>query len=377
MFCITDATVALTWVDDKRMANSLVSDSQPDFDPELIADFRAEFQDAGDIVQGILVALESAADSHEHLHALFRALHSIKSNLRMMQLNVLSEFIHVLENILDDMREERINYDNRFSDIVLLSLEQVQDVFTAMFAGDVTCEHRLDPLQRLLENIHADHANIAQHFQAALCYLDPGLVDSDANAQKQHLSDLEFFGQFAAFIENRLDYEPGSMQRILTMAEQLNALAGQPVEVEQLRAAVYMHDSGMAFLSSAIFRKESELSGEEKLQLQRHVNLAADLLEHLAIWEEACQIVRQHHERFDGEGYPNQLSGGQICAGAKLLAIVDTFDAMTHKRAHREQRRTVLRAVAEINAQAGKQFDPAWVELFNTWIRHHYLHKSA
>lgn len=358
------------------MSQGLHPESQPDFDPALIDDFRDEFQDAYDTVQGILVILESAEDKHENLHALFRALHSIKSNLRMMQLNVLSEFIHALENILDDMREDRISYDNRFSDIILLSLEQVRDVFNSMFVGDVTNENHLKPLQSLLENIHTDDAHVSQHFLAALQYLDPALVEVTDNSQKQHITDLEFFTQFAAFIETRLDYEQGTTHRIITMAEQLNILAGYPADVEHLRAAVYLHDSGMAFLPSDLLCKDGELGADEKLQLQRHVNLAADLLEHLGIWNEACQIVRQHHERFDGEGYPNQLSGEQICAGAKLLAIVDTFEAMTHKRAHREHRRTVLRAVAEINAQSGKQFDPAWVELFNTWIRQHFLAKT-
>ena len=79
----------------------------------------------------------------------------------MMQWNALSEFIHVMENILDDMREARIAYENRFSDIILLSLEQVRENFTAMFADEFSSEHKLEPLQRLLQQIHLDHANVA------------------------------------------------------------------------------------------------------------------------------------------------------------------------------------------------------------------------
>ena len=143
------------------MSDDLTSRDSHGFDPELIADFRDEFQDAYDTIQGILVALEQTQDKHIQLHALFRAMHSIKSNLRMMQLNALSEFIHVMENILDDMREARIAYENRYSDIILLSLEQVRENFTAMFADEFSSEHKLEPLQRLLQQIHLDHANVA------------------------------------------------------------------------------------------------------------------------------------------------------------------------------------------------------------------------
>ena len=355
------------------MSHTTHTNPHDDFDPELIGDFRDEFQDAFDTIQGILVMLGQAQDRHEHLHALFRALHSIKSNLRMMQLNTLSEFVHVMENILDDMREDRLAYDNRFSDIILLSLEQVREAFTAMFAGADSEAVPLQTLQALLENIHRDHANAMGHFTAALRHLDPLAVDTKQDAQDQRACDLEFFASLSAFVERRLAYEPGTTGRLLGMAEQMNALAGHPIDERQLRAAIYMHDFGMAFVSAELLHRQAELNAEEKRKLQRHAGLAADLLAHSQIWDEASAIVRQHHERVDGEGYPHRLRGEQLCAGARLLAIVDTFEAMTQRRGYREQRRAVLRVVAEINAQAGKQFDPFWVEVFNKWVRQVYI----
>ena len=325
-------------------------DATPVIDTELVNDFRDEFHDAFEQVQAILVELEYAEDKHDQLHALFRVLHSIKSNLRMMQLNALSEFIHALENILDDMREDRIEYDNQFSDATLLSLEKVEVTFEAIFAGDHSAFDKLLPLQALLEKVHEDLANFSNHLRNVLRHLDPGLLDEVSSDNDEQATDLTFFISLANFMEQRLNYEQGVAQRQLTMAEQLNAIAGNPIEQDQLRAAIYVHDVGMIFLPQSLLKKEGIYTEEERHSLAIHPELGAQLLEQLTIWSAASEIVLQHHERVDGQGYPNQLQGDQICDGAKLLSIVDTFEAMTHTRAHREHRRTVLRVVAEINA---------------------------
>jgi len=338
-------------------------------DPELIADFRVEFDDAFDNIQGILVKLDRAADKHEDLHGLFRALHSVKSNLRMMQLDALSEFVHAMEDILDDMRSDKINYVTPFSDVSLLCLERVRDVFTAVFAGDADAAQLLDPVKQVLARVHTDHARYELHLQDVLVQLDPTLVATAIPASDERPVDLDFFKQMAVFIERRLGYAEQSLQRMLLMAEQMNALAGNTIDVTQLRAAVYVHDVGMAFLPPQLLGKQGEFSTEERHMLRSHADLGADLLDHLTEWYEASQMVRHHHERQDGQGYPRGLAGQQICAGAKLLAIVDTFEAMTQSRIYREQKRTVLRVVAEINAQVDQQFDRGWVEIFNQWAR--------
>lgn len=341
-------------------------------DPELIGDFRGEYRDAVDAIHGILVDIERAADKHDGLHALFRGLHSIKSNLRMMQLNELSEFVHALESVLDDMRNDRVAYDSRFSDVTLLCLELIHDSFESAFAGQADYLEPLRAVQKALELMHEDSARFARHIQEVLLHLDPTLVAIVPHAADERPADLEFFRQMAAFIERRLGYAVQSMSRTLAMAEQINALAGSPIDVTQLRAAVYVHDVGMAFLPAQLLSKKEVLSDAERALLRKHPELSSDLLAHLGVWQEASRMVREHHERVDGQGYPQGLADAAICAGAKLLAVVDTYEAMTQTRAHREQKRTILRVVAEINAQSGKQFDPHWVNFFNQWIRQCY-----
>lgn len=355
------------------MAEQFDVSTNVDFDPDLVRDFRDEFQDAYYQVETILVELEKSEDKHDGLNALFRALHSVKSNLRMMQFNELSEFIHSLENILDDMRENRLAYDERFSDVTLLSLEQVRDAFDALFSGDNNPAQDLIPLKSILDKAHHEHDNFESHICTALLHLDPLLVEEADTKKDERPSDLDFFAHIANFIEHRLGYDDGATRRQLEMAEQMNALANDPIDIEQLRAAIYVHDVGMAFLPQDLVHKESLFTDEERVSLKEHPVLGAHLLSQLGIWYEASKMVLQHHERMDGTGYPNNLKQDDICHGAKLITIIDTFEAMTHSRAHRDQKRTVLRVVAEINAQSEKQFDPKWVEIFNRWIRQVYI----
>lgn len=84
-------------------------------------------------------------------------------------------------------------------------------------------------------------------------------------------------------------------------------------------------------------------------------------------------MVEQHHERYDGGGYPCGLGQNAICHGAKIIAIADTFEAMSHARADGREKRPMLRVVAEVNAHSGGQFDPIWVEIFNRVIRLRYV----
>ena len=110
------------------------------------------------------------------------------------------------------------------------------------------------------------------------------------------------------------------------------------------------------------------MSPEDKVALCNHPGFAAGLLLRMPGWEPAAEMVAQHHEMPDGAGYPKGLPGAQICDGAKILAIVDAFEAVMLKHINRGKNRSVLRAIAEINA-CDNQFSPEWIEPFNRVIR--------
>ena len=114
----------------------------------------------------------------------------------------------------------------------------------------------------------------------------------------------------------------------------------------------------------------NEKLGEDEIkQIRQHPKWGFDFLKRVPGWETAAKIVLQHHEHFDGNGYPDGTSGSDIQVGARIIAIVDAFISMTSGRADRTTRRTALRAVSEINARKGTQFDPELVDKFNELLR--------
>lgn len=341
------------------------------FDQEIINEFSDEFQDAYDSIQEILIELESSPDNQEKLHALFRILHSVKGNLLMLQLQALSDYVHTLEDILDDMRGGTLRFNNYYSDLFLLAMDYLRDTCRNVFAGIQNTESDLVILQNKLQQIHDDQNNSQKHLMAALAALDPAFRQ-ETNDSSDANFDLDFFKRLADFFEYRSPHEAGYTERILTTTQGLNELAGAPVDESQLNAAVYLHDVGMAFLTQDVVHKSETITPEEHIEIQHHLTISTNLLEKNTNWKTAYTIIKQHHERFDGQGYPDKLSGDEITDGAKILAIADTFEAMTHERAYRQHKRPILRAIAEINSNSGTQFDQKWVEYFNQWVRKRY-----
>jgi HD-GYP domain-containing protein (c-di-GMP phosphodiesterase class II) len=131
---------------------------------------------------------------------------------------------------------------------------------------------------------------------------------------------------------------------------------------------VYLHDVGMMFAPESVWLKVGKLTAADKQLLHEHPGHAAGLLERMPGWAAAAEMVAQHHEMPDGGGYPAGLKTDAICAGAKILAIVDAFEAVTLKHSHRGQTRSLVRAIAEVNA-CDNQFAAEWIGPFNSVIR--------
>jgi len=181
-------------------------------------------------------------------------------------------------------------------------------------------------------------------------------------------SDLQFFHSLALQFEARSALFRGRTARILELALETNRVAALPVDKLQLEAAVYMHDVGMMFLPEYLWLKIGKISNDERSILHGHSGFGAGLLQRMEGWQGAAEMVLQHHEMPDGAGYPNGIGNDKICAGAKILAIVDAFEAVTLKHRARGDKRSILRAIAEVNA-CDNQFSPEWIEPFNTVIR--------
>lgn len=341
-------------------------------DLTLIRDFRDEFNHAYEVITSALFELESTPDGKEQINQLFRTVHSIKSNLRMLYLNDLSEFVHSIESVMDLMRNGRLRFTHHIGDMFLLSLNRVRDEFESFAAGGSGRPQEIAAIRDAINAIDGE-TNLAARILSVMALLDPSFLQTGGATNNPKSDDLAFFASLVHFVEGRSLSPQRRTERILAMANEMNAAANHIIDPQQLAAAVYLHDIGMAFMPSDLLKKQGGLTEGDRATLHGHAALGAQLLGQLDVWSEASQMVEQHHERFDGTGYPGRLSQDMICAGAKIIAIADTFEAMSHARADGREKRPMLRVVAEVNAHAGGQFDPAWVDVFNQVVRTRYV----
>ena len=150
-----------------------------------------------------------------------------------------------------------------------------------------------------------------------------------------------------------------------TLAEEMGLSRDR---VRGTRLAALLHDLGKAGVSGRILSKPGKLTQEEFAEIKEHSPLGSMMIiSEVGALQQLVPIVRHHHERFDGKGYPDGLSGQDIPLEARILAVVDAFDAMTHERAYRKAM-SREEALAELERGAGTQFDPAVVEVFLAWV---------
>ena len=168
--------------------------------------------------------------------------------------------------------------------------------------------------------------------------------------------------------EHHLPRTGGHGQRVGRFARTLAKAAGLPAKDARIvEWGGTLHDLGKVVLPAAVLMKPSALTPTEWAQVRLHPETGARLLTNVSIDERLATLVRHHHERFDGLGYPGGLARLQIPLGARIIAIVDSFDAITSGRPYRPPRSDPA-AIQELLDHAGTQFDPELVARFvNLW----------
>ena len=152
-----------------------------------------------------------------------------------------------------------------------------------------------------------------------------------------------------------------SVQRYSVSIAQQMGLNQQ--EISNIDRAGALHDIGKIGIPDVIINKPGRLTPEEFEKIKEHPALGEQMILPIPFLNSARGIIRHHHERFDGRGYPDGVSGQEIELGARIMAVADTFDAMTSDRPYREAR-SVEEAMAEMNRCRNTQFDPTAVEAF-------------
>jgi ribonuclease P protein subunit RPR2 len=168
----------------------------------------------------------------------------------------------------------------------------------------------------------------------------------------------------AAMVEAKDAYTPTHLDRAhrlaLQLAERIDpALAADPVVGD----GFLLHDIGKLGVPESILCKPGPLTDAEWALMRRHPVIGVELVAPMPFLAPALGVIRHHHERWDGAGYPDGLRKGEIPVAARVFGLVDAFDAMTTKRPYRRAG-TVPEALAELSSCAGSQFDPELVGCF-------------
>ena len=172
----------------------------------------------------------------------------------------------------------------------------------------------------------------------------------------------------AAAVEEKDRYTRGHSERVKTYALEMARRLGLPSEtISTIEYACVLHDIGKIGIPDAIIHKDRDLTDEEYQEIKDHPAKGENIIRVIPFLEPAQPIIRHHHERFDGNGYPDGIKGKEIELGARIIAIADTYDAMTTERPYRGPlpRDHVVSVLKE---EKGKQFDPELVDIFVQYL---------
>jgi HD-GYP domain-containing protein (c-di-GMP phosphodiesterase class II) len=175
--------------------------------------------------------------------------------------------------------------------------------------------------------------------------------------------DIEEFLQLACRLEAD-EYLDGHCERLEKMAKRVGYRLGLTGEqIYNLSYAAFFHDLGKARIPKELLQKPGKLTEEEWEVMKKHTLWGREMLEEKEFLKEAARIVEQTHERVDGQGYPKGLKGDEISLEAKIIAVVDAYDAMTTDRPYRKALPTE-EAIRELRKHTGSQFDERVVRAF-------------
>jgi len=165
-------------------------------------------------------------------------------------------------------------------------------------------------------------------------------------------------------IEKRDPYTGGHTKRVMDYSIAIGIEMGlDKKELEKLKLAAILHDVGKIGIRDSILLKEDKLTEEEFKIIQNHTIYGAEIIAHVRQLKDIVPGVKYHHEKFDGSGYPEALKKYEIPLIARIIAVADTFDAMTTDRPYRKGLTKEV-ALKELQNKAGTQFDPQVVEAF-------------
>lgn len=195
------------------------------------------------------------------------------------------------------------------------------------------------------------------------------LKETNEKLEKAYLETIETL-RFT--VEAKDTYTRGHSDRV----SEYSVLIGKYLNLSEndlhlLKIGGLFHDIGKIGVPDSILLKTSKLTDDEYSEIKNHPTIGAHILSNATIFEDAIPIVKHHHERYDGRGYPSKLAGEDIPYLARIAAVADSFDAMTSRRTYRDSLSIDI-VKEEIEKNKGTQFDPKIADVFLDILNNHY-----
>ena len=349
-----------------------------DLDISFLDDFAENVKTELDNIECSAMDFHLKDDFDACLEATLSSVEKIKMNCRLIFMDPLLSYVQAIEEFIVCLRKNKIPVNEDISELLLIAFDEVRAATDDLRLRRImNCQLLQDFHDAIMSLTTVNPDLIESNVRAMITEfshrVDPDLVFAVKEIQAHEPEkgttgvedDLSFFRDIAESIESGSVFFESRSKKTRNVCLLINRSLAERVDEDQLIAAVYMHDMAMVYLPYEILHKKGRYTAEERMMLEQHPIQTYGYLSRIPSWAQAAEIVLQHHEHFDGSGYPNALKSNEICLGARILSIADAYVAVTSKRSDRSFKKSPLRAFSELNKYKGGQFDPLILDAFN------------
>lgn len=320
-------------------------------DEKLLRDSTAAF------LKKIFIDVDTAQDGSEALDMYMKNKYDIViTDIFMPNMSGLE----LIKHIRKQNEKQEIIIASAYTELSYL-IESIKLGVTGYLIKPLNIENILKVLAQSLEKIQAFRA--VEMYRTQLEEMVDERTKEVIELKNQQIVNYEFaVNSLVKMIEKRDTYTGGHSERVASYSRNIAKELGlSDEECSLIYKAGIVHDVGKIITPDSILLKPGKLSKEEYSLIQDHVVVGYEILSDVPMYKNIADIVYAHHERYDGSGYPRALKKDEIPFFARIMAIADSFDAMTTRRIYKE-RKSVPVAIAEIKELSGSWFDPSIVD---------------